>query len=77
MDARELFGSVVDERSITGKLHHQSRFRVDRVNTAAARLTLKQILRPPGRLQSGICGHHRDSRVFGAAAILTLEFFLG
>ncbi|GFN97275.1 hypothetical protein PoB_002378100 [Plakobranchus ocellatus] len=33
------------------------------------------ILRPPGRLQSVFGGHQRDSRVFLAAALLTLESF--
>ncbi|GFO10502.1 hypothetical protein PoB_003700700 [Plakobranchus ocellatus] len=47
------------------------------VNPAAARQTLKQIWRPPGRLQSVFGGRYRDSRVFLAAAILTLESFWG
>ncbi|GFO03809.1 hypothetical protein PoB_003031400 [Plakobranchus ocellatus] len=54
-----------------------SRFRVDRVNPAAARQTLKKPWRPPGRLHSAFGGRHRDSRVFLAATILTLESFWG
>ncbi|GFN88419.1 hypothetical protein PoB_001492500 [Plakobranchus ocellatus] len=37
----------------------------------------KVILRPPGRLQSVFGGRYRDSRVFLAAAMLTLESFWG
>ncbi|GFN83664.1 hypothetical protein PoB_001017000 [Plakobranchus ocellatus] len=55
----------------------QSRFRVDRVNPAAARQTLKHFWRPPGRLHSAFGGRYRDSRVLLAAAILTLESFWG
>ncbi|GFN85520.1 hypothetical protein PoB_001202600 [Plakobranchus ocellatus] len=39
--------------------------------------TLKQFWRPPGRLQSVFGGRYRDSRVFLAAAMLTLESFWG
>ncbi|GFN95258.1 hypothetical protein PoB_002176400 [Plakobranchus ocellatus] len=53
----------------------KSRFRVDRVNSATARQTLKQFWRPPSRLQIVFGGRYRDSRVFLAAAILTLESF--
>ncbi|GFN94819.1 hypothetical protein PoB_002132500 [Plakobranchus ocellatus] len=55
----------------------QSRFRVDRVNPAAARETLQNIWRPPGRLQGVFGGRYRGSRVFLAAANLTLESFWG
>ncbi|GFN91448.1 heat shock protein 75 kda, mitochondrial, partial [Plakobranchus ocellatus] len=65
------------EPKIASLLAEQSRFRVDRVNPAAARQTLKQSWRLPGRLQSAFGGHHRDTRVFLAAAILTLESFWG
>ncbi|GFN76033.1 hypothetical protein PoB_000253900 [Plakobranchus ocellatus] len=58
-------------------LSHTSRFRVDRVNLAAARQTPKHFWRPPGRPQSVCGGRYRDSRVFLAAAILTLESFWG
>ncbi|GFO00755.1 hypothetical protein PoB_002726000 [Plakobranchus ocellatus] len=58
-------------------LFHTSRFRVSRVNPAAARQTLKQFWRPPGRLKSVFGGRYRDSRVFLAAAILTLESIWG
>ncbi|GFN88514.1 hypothetical protein PoB_001502000 [Plakobranchus ocellatus] len=51
------------------------RFRVDRVNLAAARQTHKYFWRPPCRLQSVFGGRHTDSRVFLAAANLTLESF--
>ncbi|GFO19076.1 hypothetical protein PoB_004558100 [Plakobranchus ocellatus] len=47
------------------------------VNPVAARQTLKQSWRPPGRLQSIFGGRYRDSRVFLAAAMLTLESFWG
>ncbi|GFO25981.1 hypothetical protein PoB_005248600 [Plakobranchus ocellatus] len=76
-DARERFWPAVDERSISGKLHHQSRFRVDRVNPAAAKQTLKYIWRSPGRSQRVFGGRYRDFRVFLAAAMLTLESFWG
>ncbi|GFO01667.1 hypothetical protein PoB_002817200 [Plakobranchus ocellatus] len=54
-----------------------SRFRVDRVNPAAARQTLKKFWWPPGRLHSIFGGRYSDPRVFLAAAILTLESFWG
>ncbi|GFO29537.1 hypothetical protein PoB_005604200 [Plakobranchus ocellatus] len=54
-----------------------SRFRVDRVNLAAAKQTLRQLWRPPGRLQSVFGSRYRVSRVFLAAAMLTLESFWG
>ncbi|GFO31046.1 hypothetical protein PoB_005755100 [Plakobranchus ocellatus] len=37
----------------------------------------QSICRPPGRLQSVFVARHKDSRVFLAAAILTLESFWG
>ncbi|GFO28863.1 hypothetical protein PoB_005536800 [Plakobranchus ocellatus] len=37
----------------------------------------KAALRPPGRLQSVFGDRYRDSRVFLAAAMLTLESFWG
>ncbi|GFN85616.1 hypothetical protein PoB_001212200 [Plakobranchus ocellatus] len=37
----------------------------------------KIVWRPPGRLQSVFGGRYRDSRVFLAAAMLTLESFWG
>ncbi|GFO41403.1 hemicentin-1 [Plakobranchus ocellatus] len=45
----------------------------DRVSPATARQTLKYFWRPPDRLQSAFGGRHRYSRVFLAAAILTVE----
>ncbi|GFO25258.1 hypothetical protein PoB_005176300 [Plakobranchus ocellatus] len=83
-DVQERFWPVVDERSITGKRHHQVLNHSiaslnqpislrDRVNPAAARQTLKYFWRPPDRLQSVFGSRHRDSRVFLAAAILTLD----
>ncbi|GFO27920.1 hypothetical protein PoB_005442500 [Plakobranchus ocellatus] len=48
-----------------------------RVNPAAARQTLTDLWRPPGRLQGAFGGRLADSRLFLAAATLTLECFLG
>ncbi|GFN78860.1 hypothetical protein PoB_000536600 [Plakobranchus ocellatus] len=59
------------------KTKKESRLRVDRVNLAAARQTLKSFWWPPERLQNAFGSRHRDSRVFLAAAILTLESFWG
>ncbi|GFO34024.1 hypothetical protein PoB_006052900 [Plakobranchus ocellatus] len=47
------------------------------VNPATARQTLKQFWRPPGKPQSVFGGRYRDSRVFLAAAMLTLESLWG
>ncbi|GFO38139.1 hypothetical protein PoB_006464400 [Plakobranchus ocellatus] len=63
--------------SLNQPISLRSRFRVDIVNPAAAKQTLKQFWRPPGRLQSVFGGRYRDSRVFLAAAMLTLESFWG
>ncbi|GFN87526.1 hypothetical protein PoB_001403200 [Plakobranchus ocellatus] len=46
---------------------------ITRVNPAAAKQTLKQFWRPPGKLQGVFGGHYRDSRVFlEAASVLHL-----
>ncbi|GFO03130.1 hypothetical protein PoB_002963500 [Plakobranchus ocellatus] len=82
-DAWERFGPVVDGKSITEKLHHQALNRsiaslnqpINRVNLLAARQTLKYFWRPQGRLQSVFGGRKANSRVFLAAANLTLESF--
>ncbi|GFO40000.1 hypothetical protein PoB_006650500 [Plakobranchus ocellatus] len=50
---------------------------LEKVNLAAVRQTPKYSWRPPGRLQSVFGGRYRDSRVFLAAAMLTLESFWG
>ncbi|GFN91959.1 hypothetical protein PoB_001846500 [Plakobranchus ocellatus] len=71
--AWERFGPVVDERSIIEKLHHQVLNR----SIASLNQPTESIWRPPGRLQSVFGGRDIDSRVFLAAASLTLEFFWG